>query len=402
MATALHFDCFSGASGDMILGALLDVGVPLDGLRAALGSLAVDYGDASTRRVVRSGIAATKFAVHERRGESGTHIHSRDNHHGHHSLAEIAGLIDRSALSDAGKVRAKRLFQRLGEAEAAIHDVPIEQVHLHEVGSIDSIIDIVGAVFALEWIGADEITSSPLNVGSGTIQSAHGLLPVPAPATARLLAGAPVYAGTVAAELVTPTGALIVTDYAHGFGPLPLMRIDKVGYGAGDRDFPGHPNVLRVFIGRTAADRTTERVVVIECEIDDMNPQLFGTLMDRLHAAGAHDVFFASVMMKKNRPGVLVTALARPDQREAIIGVLFAETTSIGVRYHEMQRECLSREIMTVDTPLGPVNFKVASRDGRVVNAAPEFDDCARLAAENGLPVKDVQAMALKAWLDRS
>jgi uncharacterized protein (DUF111 family) len=160
--------------------------------------------------------------------------------------------------------------------------------------------------------------------------------------------------------------------------------------------------VLRVFVGRTAADRTTERVVVIECEIDDMNPQLFGTLMDRLHAAGAHDVFFASVMMKKNRPGVLVTALARPDQREAIIGVLFAETTSIGVRYHEMQRECLSREIMTVDTPLGPVNFKVASRDGRVVNAAPEFDDCARLAAENGLPVKDVQAMALKAWLDRS
>jgi uncharacterized protein (TIGR00299 family) protein len=261
-------------------------------------------------------------------------------------------------------------------------------------------VDIVGAVYALEWLGASEITASPLNVGSGTVQCAHGLLPVPAPATARLLSGVPVYSGAVTAELVTPTGALIVTDYAKAFGPMPPMRIDTVGYGAGDRDFPGHPNVLRVFLGETATARAADRVVVIECEIDDMNPQLFGPLMDRLYAAGALDVYYAAVMMKKSRPGVLVTVLASPDRRESITASLFTETTTIGVRYQEVLRECLAREVRTIDTSLGPVRFKVASRDGRVVNAAPEFDDCARIAAEKGLAVKDVQALALKAWMD--
>jgi uncharacterized protein (TIGR00299 family) protein len=408
VATALHFDCFSGASGDMILGALLDLGVPLDGLRAALGSLAVEYGDVSADRVVRSGIAATKFQVREHaHAGQGHHRHDHapgaphhHHDHGHHSLKDIAGYIDRSALSPAGKTRAKRLFERLGEAEAAIHDIPVERIHLHEVGALDSIVDIVGAVYALEWIGAGEVSASPMNVGSGTVQCAHGVLPVPAPATARLLAGAPVYSGAVEAELVTPTGALIVTDYARAFGPMPPMRIDKVGYGAGDRDFPGHPNVLRVFLGETAASRTSDRVAVVECEIDDMNPQLFGPLMDRLYAAGALDVYYAAVMMKKNRPGVLVTVLAAPDRREAITGVLFAETTTIGVRYQDMTRECLEREVRVVETPLGPIRFKIASRDGRVVNASPEFDDCARIAAERGQSVKDVQALALKAWLD--
>jgi uncharacterized protein (TIGR00299 family) protein len=454
LAKALHFDCFSGASGDMILGALLDLGVPLDGLRAALGSLAIDYGDVSAGRVVRSGISATKFNVREPGGQGaggpggrGALSHDHDHHHHegdlqhhhppsrdvtgprsgapgppsrdpsgprsgearhdhshdagpHHTLTEIAGLIDRSALSSPGKARAKHLFRRLAEAEAAVHDMAVDKVHLHEVGAIDSIVDIVGSVYAFEWLGAGEITSSPMNVGSGTVQCAHGLLPVPAPATLRLLAGAPVYAGAVVSELVTPTGALIVTDYAAGFGPLPAMRIDTVGYGAGDRDFPGHPNVLRVFLGETEAHAGAERIVTIECEIDDMNPQLFGTLMDRLYSAGALDVFYAAVMMKKNRPGVLVTVLALPDRREAIATVLFNETTTIGVRYQEMLRERLAREIRTLNTPLGAVNFKVASRNGRVVNASPEFDDCARLALEHGLPVKDVQAIALKAWLD--
>jgi uncharacterized protein (TIGR00299 family) protein len=432
LAKALHFDCFSGASGDMILGALLDLGVPLDGLRAALGSLAIDYGDVSMGRVVRSGISATKFDVrepggHGARGPGGHghdhhhhgdlqhgppsrdasgprsgeahHAHSHDSGH-HHTLTEIAEHIDRSALSKSGKARAKHLFQRLAEAEAAVHEMAVDQVHLHEVGAIDSIVDIVGSVYAFEWLGAAEITSSPMNVGSGMVQCAHGLLPVPAPATVRLLAGAPVYSGAVVSELVTPTGALIVTDYAAGFGPLPAMRIDSVGYGAGSRDFPGHPNVLRVFLGETPGQAGAERIVTVECEIDDMNPQLFGTLMDRLYAAGALDVYYAAVMMKKNRPGVLVTVLALPDQREAIATVLFNETTTIGVRYQEMLRERLARETRTVSTPLGAVNFKVASRDGRVVNASPEFDDCARLALEHGLPVKDVQTIALKAWLD--
>jgi uncharacterized protein (TIGR00299 family) protein len=383
----------------MILGALLDLGVPLDGVRAALGSLAIDYGEVSAERVVRSGVSAAKFLVKEHH-HHGRHDHHHDGHHGHHSLKEIGEYIERSALSPAGKTRAKRLFQRLGEAEAAVHDMPVEQVHLHEVGAIDSIVDIVGAVYALEWIGADTITSSPLNVGSGTVKCAHGVLPVPAPATARLLGGAPVYAGPVPGEFVTPTGALLVTDYATAFGALPPMRIARVGYGAGDRDVAGHPNVLRVFLGETAGAAGAERIVTLECEIDDMNPQLFGPLMDRLHAAGALDVFYTSVMMKKGRPGVLVTVLAPPDRREAVAGVLFAETTTIGVRYQEVQRERLDREIRTIHTDVGPVRFKIASRDGRVVNAAPEFDDCARIAAERGLPLKEVQALALKAWLD--
>ena len=268
---SLHFDCFSGASGDMILGALLDLGVSIDGVRAALGSLAIEYGDVSVGRVVRSGVSATKFRVHEpgSREAEGDHSHEHGGHahshhhahahhaHGHHSLKEITAAIQRSALSGAGKARAVHLFERLAEAEAAVHDMPVEKVHLHEVGAIDSIVDIVGAVYALEEVGATRITSSPLNVGGGTVTCAHGVLPVPAPATARLLQGVPVYSGAVQAELVTPTGALLITDYASAFGTMPPMRIDATGYGAGDRDFPGHPNVLRAFIGEEIWERIT-------------------------------------------------------------------------------------------------------------------------------------------------
>jgi len=443
----LYIDCFSGASGDMVLGALLDLGLPLDGLRAALGSLAIEYGEIGAERVLRAGVSATKLRLHEkarsgagvaaathRHGAEGhshkhdhadghehvhddhghhhDHGHTHDSapanaeiraashHHHHHSLQEIASSIERSALSRAGKDRAIRLFYRLGEAEAAIHDVPLEQIHLHEVGAIDSIIDIVGAVHGMDWLGADRIVASPLNVGSGTVQCAHGTFPVPAPATARLLEGVPVYAGAVAAELVTPTGALLVTEYAQSFAALPPMRVDAIGYGAGDRDFKGNPNVLRMMLGRTDDSRAGERIVVLECEIDDMNPQLFGPLMERLHQAGALDVYYASVQMKKNRPGTLVTVIAQPDLRESLSGLLFAETTTIGVRYQEMLRDRLEREVRTISTPVGPIRVKVATRDGRVLNASPEFEDCARAAAERGLPIKDVQAIATKAWLE--
>ena len=303
-------------------------------------------------------------------------------------------------MSSEGKDRAIRLFRRLGEAEAAIHAMPIEKVHLHEVGAIDSIVDIVGAVYGMDWLGVDRVIASPLNVGSGTVKCAHGTFPVPAPATARLLTGVPVYAGAIAAEMVTPTGALLVTEYADSFRPLPPMTIDAIGYGAGDRDFRGHPNVLRMLLGQSDASERAERIVVLECEIDDMNPQLFGPLMDRLQQAGALDVFYAPVQMKKNRPGTLVTVLATPDRREALSGVLFGETTTIGVRYQEMWRDRLEREMRTIETPLGPIRFKVATRDGRVLNASPEFDDCARIAAERALPIKEVQAIATKAWLD--
>lgn len=398
MAT-LYFDCFSGASGDMILGALLDLGLPLDGLRAALGSLALEYGDVGAERVSRAGVAATKLRLTEK--PEAPDAAAAGHAHKHHHLKHIVAAIRRSSLAPAAQDRAVHLFERLAGAEAAIHDTPIERVHLHEVGALDSIIDIVGAVYAFDWFGIADIVVSPINVGGGTVRCAHGVFPVPAPATARLLAGAPVYGGGTS-ELLTPTGALLLTDYAREFGPLPPIRLDATGYGAGDRDPKEAPNVLRVLRGERVegAAPAAGRVVQIECEIDDMNPQIFGPLMDRLTEAGALDVFYAAVQMKKNRPGTLVTIVAPPDRREEITAVLFAQTTTIGVRYQEMRRDTLDREIRSIETPLGAVRVKIASRGGRVLNAAPEFDDCVRIASERGLPIKDVQAAAARAWLE--
>jgi pyridinium-3,5-bisthiocarboxylic acid mononucleotide nickel chelatase len=381
----------------MILGALLDLGLPIDGLRQALGSLAIEYGEVTADRVSRAGVAATKFRLVEKGSDHAPPAAA----HKHHHLKHIVAAIRRSSLSATGQERAVQLFERLAQAEAAIHDTPIERVHLHEVGALDSIIDIVGAVYAFEWFGIEDIVSSPLNVGGGTVDCAHGRFPVPAPATARLLSDTPVY-GTGTTELVTPTGALLVTAYARSFGPLPAMRLERVGYGAGDRNPTDAPNVLRVFRGERveAEPSAAARVVQIECEIDDMNPQLFGPLMEGLTDAGALDVFYAAVQMKKNRPGTLVTVVAPPARREAIAAVLFTHTTTIGVRYQEMMRDTLDREMRTIDTPLGPVRFKIATRAGRVLNAAPEFDDCVRIAAERSVPIKDVQAQAMRAWLN--
>jgi uncharacterized protein (TIGR00299 family) protein len=383
--------------------------------------------------VLRAGVSATKFIVeehgthdhgHEHTHHSHDHAHdhqhphsdghshghehshaaaavAHQHHHDHRSLAEINRLIERSALSPPSQIRAQELFHRLGEAEAAIHQIPIDKIHLHEVGALDSIIDIVGAVFAMEWFHADQVISSALNVGGGMVNSAHGHFPVPAPATVKLLGNAPVYSSGIQSELVTPTGALLVTSYATSYGPVPSMTIEHVGYGAGDRDMPNTPNVLRVLVGESTSQPQTERIVVLECEIDDMNPQIFGLVMDRLYAAGALEVFFASVQMKKNRPGTLLTILARPEQRPELTAIVFRETTTIGVRYHEVTRERLAREIVAVGTPLGTVRFKIARLGGAVVNAAPEFEDCLRIASERGMPVKDVQAAAVKAYLDQ-
>jgi uncharacterized protein (TIGR00299 family) protein len=430
MSRVLYFDCFSGASGDMVLGALLDAGLPLEELRRALGSLTIDGASVSARRVLRAGVSATKFLVedkerhaHEHDHEHGHHEHDhRDHHaaeshshdhthalapaavatdHGHRSLADINKLIERSSLSASSQARARELFHRLGEVEAAIHQVPIEKIHLHEVGALDSIIDIVGAVFALEWFAVDRIFSSPLNVGGGMVNSAHGVFPVPAPATVKLLAGVPVYSSGVQSELVTPTGALLITGYASSFGPIPAMTVERIGYGAGDRDLAGTPNVLRVLVGESSDRPGTEHIIVLECEIDDMNPQIFGPVMDQLYAAGALEVYFASVQMKKNRPGTLLTILVRPEHRQLLMDIVFRETTTIGVRYHEVTRERLDREIVAIQTPLGPIRFKIARLGGDIVNAAPEFDDCLRIAADRGLPLKDVQAIATKAYLDQ-
>jgi pyridinium-3,5-bisthiocarboxylic acid mononucleotide nickel chelatase len=433
MAKILYFDCFAGASGDMVLGALLDAGLPLGELESALGSLMIPGYRLSADRVLRAGLSATKFRLHEG-GEpgptpahphaagphaAGPHAHEhahQDSHaphahgHAHHdsdvphahgvhrTLADILALIDGSALSGQGRQRATALFRRLAEAEAAIHQMPVDRVHLHEVGALDSIVDIVGSVFGVEWFGADRIFASPLNVGGGMVRSAHGVFPVPAPATLRLLEGVPVYSSGVQMETVTPTGALLITGHASGYGPVPSMKIRRVGYGAGDRETAGTPNVLRLLVGEDETDPLVQRVVVLECEIDDMNPQIFGVLMDRLYAGGALEVFYTAVQMKKNRPGTLLTVVAPPERRDDLTGIVFRETTTIGLRYQELARACLEREIVVVETPIGPVRFKIARRGTDVVNASPEFDDCARLAAERLLPVKQVQAMAVQAY----
>ena len=426
----LYLDCFSGAAGDMLLGALIDAGVPLDEVRHALGSLAISPDVVWTDRVTRAGIAATKFCVrgedaarepapvhahsHVGAAQSRSHSHAQsdaEHHHDHgphvhehRTLTEIAALIDRSALSADGKARATQLFTRLGQAEAAVHGVSLDRVHLHEVGALDSIIDIVGAVFAIEQLGVTRIVSSPLNVGSGSIRSAHGVYPVPAPATARLLTGVPIYSGPQQVEMVTPTGALLVTAYAQEYGSVPPMRVQQIGYGAGSRDFADTPNVLRVLVGESdgaAGDKHRhQHIVVLEAEIDDMNPQIFGVLMDRLLAQGALDVFYTAIQMKKGRPGTLLSVIAAPELREPLTATIFRETTTIGVRYGEMLRECLDRETIQVATPLGTVRFKIAKRNGDVLNASPEFDDCVRLAAEHNLPTKQVQAVATQAYLD--
>ena len=393
MSRILYLDCFSGASGDMVIGALLDAGLPFESLRAALGSLALgDECTVSVERVSRSGVGATKFTVTETVGESGTH--------GHRHLPGITKLVDRSALADGSKARANRLFRRLAETEATIHQMPVEKVHLHEVGALDSIVDIVGGVFAMEWFGAGRVVASPINVGSGTVTCEHGTLPVPAPATAALVSGVPVYAAAPAGELLTPTGALLVTEFATAYGPLPSMQIERIGYGAGTRDPDGHPNVLRVLVGEETDSGAWERVVVVECEIDDMNPQIYGVLMDRLYAVGAVDVFYTAVQMKKNRPGTHVTVLVSPGDREAVSATLFRESSTIGLRYSEVTRETLRRELVGVPTGYGEVRCKVARRDAIVVNVAPEFDDCTRLADQHGVSVKEVHAAAIKAARD--
>ena len=394
MGRILYLDCFSGASGDMLIGGLLDAGLPFDTLRTALGSLALeDECTVSAERVSRSGIAATRFTVTETTSNAGAT-------HRHRHLSGITKLVDRSALSNTSKQRANRLFRRLAETEATIHQMPVEKVHLHEVGALDSIVDIVGGVFALEWFGADRVVASPLNVGSGTVTCEHGTLPVPAPATATLVAGVPVYAAGPPGELLTPTGALLVTEFAGEYGVLPPMRIEAIGYGAGTRDPAGHPNVLRVLVGETSEGAGCERVAVVECEIDDMTPQIFGVLMDRLYAAGAIEVFYTPVQMKKNRPGTHVTVLVPPEGRPSVIDTLFRESTTIGVRHSDVTRETLRRELVPVSTRFGEVRCKVARRDASVLNVAPEFDDCARLAEQHGVPVKEVQAAAVKAYQD--
>lgn len=393
-----YFDCFSGVSGDMVVGALLDLGVDFDELKHQLSSLAVSSYGIKTRRVERGGVAAAKFDVE---------VDLRDQPA--RTLADIRSIILESSLSEITKQRSLAVFERLAVAEARVHGTPRDEIHFHEVGAVDSIIDVVGAMIGFEMLGVDRFYCSSLRVGRGVIEAAHGRLPVPAPATAELLKGVPIYAGDLEGEFVTPTGAAIVATLCEGFGPLPAMKTDGVGYGAGARDPKELPNALRLMLGEMndaeddidstkAASIRDESVTVIETNIDDMNPQVYGFVMERAFAIGALDVFMIPAQMKKDRPGVLLTVLCKPAMTDGLIEMLLAETTTLGVRYYRAHRRVLERAIETVDTEYGPVRIKVARDGERTLHFHPEYEDCARLALESQTPLIEVQAAASAAY----
>ncbi len=384
----LYLDCFAGISGDMFLGELIDLGVSEKLVRDELAKLSLHGYQISTRRVVKQNISATKFDC----VEEVPHRHQVETHHEHRGYTEIAKMIESSGLSQGVRDRALSIFRRIGEAEAKIHGIPLEKVHFHEVGATDSIVDIVGACVAVEALGVDEIHASPPRLGSGFVETAHGKFPVPAPATLELLKGIPIQPSSESVELVTPTGAAILATFCKRFGPMPAMSIRNIGYGAGTRDLEKAPNVLRAVLGEAsvASGSETDAVAVIEANIDDMNPQLFGDVMERLLEAGALDVFFTSIQMKKNRPATLLTVLCERNHTDRMAELLLSHTTSFGVRVHEAQRRKLAREIVKVQTRFGEIEVKLGKLGDRIVSRSPEFESCKRAAAKAGVAVKDV------------
>jgi len=381
----LYLDCFAGISGDMLLGALLDLGVAEAALRTELTKLKLPGYSISTRRVVKQNIAATKFDC------------DTGHEHHHRGYTEIAGMITGSGLSENVKRRALHVFRRLGEAEAKIHGVPLEQIHFHEIGAVDSIVDIVGVCVALDLLGVDEVQASPVPLGSGFVETAHGKFPVPAPATLELLKGVPVQPSNEAVELVTPTGAALLAEFCCRYGPMPALTVEKIGYGAGTRDLPQTPNVLRAVLGETSGGAKSDTVAVIEANIDDMNPQWFGDVMERLLVNGALDVFLTPVQMKKNRPGTLLTVLCEPRDADRFVELVLTHTTTFGVRLHEARRRMLAREIVRVPTRFGEIEVKVGRYNGKVVTRSPEYESCKRAAALANVPVREVYDAAKEA-----
>ncbi len=381
-----YLDAFSGISGDMTVGALLDAGAPAGAVLDALRSL--DTGaQFEVEKTKRGGVTASKFRViFEQQGQP------------HRHLKPILAMIDRAPISDRAKRNAASVFRRLGEAEAGVHGVAIEKVHFHEVGAADSIADIVGACVALDLLDIGEIHTSAINVGSGTVNTEHGLLPVPAPATASLLAGRPIYARGPAVELTTPTGAALATTLSTAFGPVPAMSISSIGYGAGDRDFKEQPNVLRVMIGESSTASEATLVSVLEANIDDSSPQVLGYALERLLAAGALDASFSPIQMKKNRPGALLRVIARPEDQERLASIVFAETSTLGLRIYAAERRVEERRIVEVVTPFGTVRMKVSGHGA----CAPEYEDCKAIAQSAGIPLREILAAAQEAYLKTS
>ncbi len=393
MKTA-YLDGSSGVSGNMFLGALLDAGLAQEQLLAELRKLPLGQYDFVVSKVLRSGLMGTHVEI--------TIPEKQPHRHLHH----IEQIIKGGALPDAVRGKALGIFRRLAEAEGKLHGKPPEKIHFHEVGAVDAILDIVGTCLGLELLSIGELVSTPLNVGGGTVEAAHGSLPVPAPATAELLKGIPLYSSGLQAELVTPTGAAIVATLAASFGPVPPMKVERIGYGAGTREFAGHPNLARIMIGERSGlaesenSKSSEVVSVIEANIDDMSPQLYGYFVEQALAVGALDVTSSAVQMKKNRPGLMITVLSPPERAGTLADLLFRETTTIGLRIHEARRQVLDREWVSVQTVYGAVRIKVAKRGGKVMNAAPEYADCQRLAHEKQVPLKEVMLAAQGAYRD--
>jgi pyridinium-3,5-bisthiocarboxylic acid mononucleotide nickel chelatase len=437
-----YLDCFSGISGDMFLGALVDAGVSPKLLEETTAALNID-AHLEISRVKRGGISATKVDVYaggekdaprdiplehpgneQAEQHSHSHGHTHEHSHGHahdnahtgshpptqsRTLTDIRNIIENSAISKKAKTAAINIFGALGKAEADIHGGSIDQVHFHEVGAVDALVDIVCAAVGAEFLAVEELICSPLNVGGGTVKCAHGTLPVPAPATLKLLqsANAPVYSSGPQVELVTPTGAAIVTTLTTRFASFPAMKIEKAGYGAGSRNFTEHPNLLRLTVGESTADYPraspsasvpNDRVTILEANLDDLTPQVLGYAMERLLAEGALDVFSMPVQMKKSRPGALLTVLAKVEDADRLTKLMFAETSTLGVRRREEERQTLSRRWETVDTTWGPVRIKIANLNGTITNYAPEYEDCRALAEANHVPLKEVIGEALQAY----
>ena len=422
-----YLDCFSGISGDMFLGALLDAGVPFELFEKTVAGLNIG-ATLELSRVDRGGISATKLDVlvngekdlpreefwADRHSGPDRYSHQHAQSHVHNNerhLSAILNIIAAAPVSDRAKRTASEIFSALGAAEAKVHNVGIENVHFHEVGAADAIVDILCAAVGAEALAVEHLICSPLNVGGGTVACAHGVLPVPAPATLELLRDAPIFSGDIQRELVTPTGAAIVKVLVSSFGPRPVMKTEKIGYGAGAREFSGHANVLRLSVGETDAtalrssgayaNLPEEEIAILEANLDDLNPQLIGYIVDLALAEGALDVFTTPVQMKKNRPGTLLTVLARPEQEEKLRALLFRESSTLGVRTRYEKRYCLPRQHEAIVTRWGEVRMKVASLNGTVSQYAPEYEDCRRIAVEHHVPLKTVMQEAVRLYLDR-
>ncbi|MFN2239631.1 MAG: nickel pincer cofactor biosynthesis protein LarC, partial [Thermoanaerobaculia bacterium] len=382
----LHLDCTAGIAGDMTIAALIDAGVDPERVRAEIAKLPFDGYSIEVTRDVRAGVSGTRFHV-------GIHP---DESRAHRNLEDLETLVRGRGLDPEVERRALSMFRRICEAEAKVHAMPVEKVHLHEVGAIDSIVDIVGAAVAIHELAPDRITASPVHVGSGRVDSRHGSIPIPAPATAELLRGVPFFQLDLEGEFCTPTGALILAEYAESYGPIPPMTLEKVGYGLGTRQVARFANAVRAIVGESASKSDGATIVSIEFQVDDTTAEVLGFTMERLYEAGALEVMFQAVQMKKSRPGTLVTVLCRPELRDAIAAVIFRETTTIGVRFQTMERLELEREPVTIETPLGEVRCKKTVHEGRT-RIAPEYESCAEIARQKNVPIREVYAAVERA-----